>query len=323
MKFNHIVLGGTFDRLHAGHLNLIDRALSLSDTITIGITNDRFAKIKSSNVEPYDKRLAEIKKYITSKHKYKKINFIAINDVYGNTLEDTSIDGIVVSKETAKQATSINEKRRKLKMPIMEIIRVNLSKGVDNRIIRSSRIREGLIDRNGLPYISLFSKNKTLYMPDSLRNELRQPLGKLFPNEKSLPSIVKSGGVFKICIGDVVSKTLDENAMHPNISVIDLKTKRMIIEAKKNNTKKILNSHGTLRFRAVKALYKAILDMTSNRKFTKIVIKGEEDLLTLPAILLAPLGCMIFYGLADRGIVMIEVTENTKKFVKSIVSKFK
>ena len=53
-----------------------------------------------------------------------------------------------------------------------------------------------------------------------------------------------------------------------------------------------------------------------------IKVKGEEDLLALPAILLAPLHSIMLYGQMDMGIVMVEVTEEKKKEVMEILKKF-
>jgi len=42
-------------------------------------------------------------------------------------------------------------------------------------------------------------------------------------------------------------------------------------------------------------------------------VTGEEDLLALPAIVLAPLGSVVLYGQYDKGVVINEVTEELKK----------
>jgi uncharacterized protein (UPF0218 family) len=54
-----------------------------------------------------------------------------------------------------------------------------------------------------------------------------------------------------------------------------------------------------------------------------IVVAGEEDLLALPAILLAPLGAIVLYGQWDRGAILVKVNEEKKKEVLGIVEKFR
>ena len=53
-----------------------------------------------------------------------------------------------------------------------------------------------------------------------------------------------------------------------------------------------------------------------------MIVKGEEDLLALPAILFAPLNSVVLYGQIDLGVVMVEVTEEKKKGVEEILKKF-
>ena len=55
---------------------------------------------------------------------------------------------------------------------------------------------------------------------------------------------------------------------------------------------------------------------------SQIKIQGEEDLLALPAILLAPLGSVVIYGQKDLGVVVVEVTEEKKEEVKKIINLF-
>ena len=54
----------------------------------------------------------------------------------------------------------------------------------------------------------------------------------------------------------------------------------------------------------------------------KIVIKGEEDLLVLPASLLAPLGAVVVYGQADFGIILVKVDESIKEKIYGLIKQF-
>jgi len=53
----------------------------------------------------------------------------------------------------------------------------------------------------------------------------------------------------------------------------------------------------------------------------KIVVDGEEDLATLPAILYAPLGSAVVYGQPNEGSVLVEVTPEKKKHVMDLMNK--
>jgi uncharacterized protein (UPF0218 family) len=54
-----------------------------------------------------------------------------------------------------------------------------------------------------------------------------------------------------------------------------------------------------------------------------LVIQGEEDLLTLPAILLAPLNSFVFYGQYKTGMICVTVTEEKKNEIVGIIKKFR
>ena len=53
----------------------------------------------------------------------------------------------------------------------------------------------------------------------------------------------------------------------------------------------------------------------------KIVVDGEEDLATLPAIVYAPLGSAVVYGQPNEGSVAVVVTPERKEYAKSIMDK--
>ncbi|HDM88464.1 MAG TPA: DUF359 domain-containing protein, partial [Candidatus Bathyarchaeota archaeon] len=56
---------------------------------------------------------------------------------------------------------------------------------------------------------------------------------------------------------------------------------------------------------------------------TKVIVDGEEDLLTLVAVLSAPDGSIVIYGQPKRGVVVIEVNEKIKQRFHEIISEMK
>ncbi|NLB75740.1 MAG: DUF359 domain-containing protein, partial [Crenarchaeota archaeon] len=56
---------------------------------------------------------------------------------------------------------------------------------------------------------------------------------------------------------------------------------------------------------------------------THIVVNGEEDLLTLIAVLYAPQNSFIIYGQPDIGIVVVKATEMKKAEVKQFLNEMK
>jgi len=55
----------------------------------------------------------------------------------------------------------------------------------------------------------------------------------------------------------------------------------------------------------------------------KIIVNGEEDLATLPAILYAPVGSVVVYGQPNEGSVLVHVTSERKKHIEEFIKKMK
>ena len=51
----------------------------------------------------------------------------------------------------------------------------------------------------------------------------------------------------------------------------------------------------------------------------KIEVVGEEDLAVIPVIHFAPVGGIVIYGMPNKGVVMINVSEKDKEEVKKII----
>ena len=56
---------------------------------------------------------------------------------------------------------------------------------------------------------------------------------------------------------------------------------------------------------------------------TLVLVDGEEDLLALLAIALGPEEAIIIYGQPGRGVVLVEINENSKKAVRDIIKKMR
>ncbi|MBI4009555.1 pantetheine-phosphate adenylyltransferase [Candidatus Roizmanbacteria bacterium] len=82
------------------------------------------------------------------------------------------------------------------------------------------------------------------------------------------------------------------------------------------------NKASTINIAATERIKKSFNNFLKTQKKQLIVIKGEEDLLALPAILFAPLGSLVLYGQWNLGVVMVEVIEKKKKEIERILKKF-
>jgi len=121
-----------------------------------------------------------------------------------------------------------------------------------------------------------------------------------------------------ITVGDICTIKIFEQIREPNLAIVDLKTKRntlldpeqlKIMNKIGYNNIEVRNPAGTIS----KALWKAIESSLSEEKSSKITVKGEEDLAALAVISMAPEEAKVIYGMPDRGMVVVDVNQQSKK----------
>lgn len=323
-NFDNVVIGGTFDHFHKGHRKLIDKAYLVGKKVIIGITTEKMYKHKlySKLIEDYETRKKSVEAYLKSKNWLGKTKILEIENMYGSTLKDPSIKAIVVSKATSRNARDINDMRKKKGYDPMKIVLIDDVLANDGKLITSERIRAGEIDRRGEVYSNLFKSS--LSLPDQLREKLRFPLGNVCKNTKELVAVLKKNKpTMVLSVGDIVTAELKKAKMIPDIAIIDLKSRRINLEVTdKKRVKKYKNEAGTINFESASVVNKAIEKHLTGKKSQTIVIQGEEDLLTLPAVLLAPLGSIICYGHWELGAIAVPATEEIKDNIAQIIRLF-
>ena len=163
-------------------------------------------------------------------------------------------------------------------------------------------------------------------LTDLQRRELKSPLGLLIEGsfdktikelkkliEKEKPSMI-------ISVGDAVSESLTKKDVLPNVFIVDNKIMRKTITpilVKADETRYIKNPPGTLTEESLREVQEALKEEKKER--IKIVVDGEEDLLTLPSVLYAPENSLVIYGQPRRGIVVVKVTEQKRERVRQII----
>ncbi len=122
-----------------------------------------------------------------------------------------------------------------------------------------------------------------------------------------------------ITVGDVVTNTVLRMGMIPKVSVVDLKTKRenaiTIPQEKYDKVLKVRNPPGVIS-RDMWNLVEEAMRISGN---VLIVVEGEEDLASLPAIYFSPKGSIILYGIPDVGIALIESGEQIKSEIEKYI----
>ncbi len=168
-----------------------------------------------------------------------------------------------------------------------------------------------------------------LLLSDALRSQLKEPLGRLYKGngqecvkamEKELLSAKRIAA-----IGDMTAFYLLKASIVPDLLVVDNKTKRMpvsdhVIEKLNHESYKAIkvnNPAATL----TKELIDLIRESMHRDEHVKIVVEGEEDLATLPAILYAPLGSVVVYGQPNEGSVLVDVTQERKLHIEELMKR--
>lgn len=330
--FNHATVGGTFDRLHAGHMMLLSEAFRIAKHVTVAITSDNFPRNKHYEriIQSYADRVAEVSAFLQHNALSSRATIIRLDDAFGPAPRDATMDAIVVTRETYGTAKRINELRKNAHLAPLHIQVLSYVKGIDSRIIRSSRIRLGEVNRVGYPYATPFQKHITLSLPESLRSTLRYPLGTVVAGtdatrDETAAETVRKVQAMKaphiITVGDIVYESLGKAGLKPDVAIIDNRNNRKELHTSDHRASAKMNKAGTLMPGAIAMVKKAFRELGSSRNIT-ITIRGEEDLLALPAILFAPLDTLVIYGQYQKGIVIVKVTEEIKEAVRGMVEQF-
>jgi uncharacterized protein (UPF0218 family) len=160
-------------------------------------------------------------------------------------------------------------------------------------------------------YADMVDIRRSRRVPDDKREFFKEPFG--IPIEEN--DLQKINGKL-ITVGDVVSLTVVRNGIIPDIAIYDGMTERRemtgfasYVEDKGWIPVTVTNSAGTMTAELMDAVKNAL---TGSERIVIRVI-GEEDLATVPCILLSPMGTNIIYGWPGKGMMLITTDESIKK----------
>jgi len=149
--FREVAVGGTFDALHRGHKILLRTAFRAGDRVLIGLSRNGFVRRLRKNhaVDPYPKRKRALISFLKKEGLLERGRIIPLDDPYGPTINNSTIDVLVVSRFTKKMADRINSIRRRRGLKPLSVVSIRMVLAEDFEPISSSRIRAGEIDREG------------------------------------------------------------------------------------------------------------------------------------------------------------------------------
>lgn len=324
MKHRIVCVAGTFDGLHSGHETLLDAAFAHGDHVVIALTSDAFVERFKSPKIPTSPRIpissfAIRKKALTmwlaSRDLLTRAEIIALDTVVGPAAT-ADYDALIVTDQNRKNGEHINVLRAQNGKPPLALIDVPLVAAQDKKVISSTRVRKGEIDRFG-----------TLVMPDNMREELSQPLGNLLVHmDDQRASWGRNQGSVIISVGDHTAKTLLDAGVVVSFIIIDNMVNRKAytqlqpyLVKLRAPTRSVVSGPGYISHEAIAVIHAWAKDP---RKQIVLEISGEEDLLTLPAIAYAPVGSVLYYGQPGKGLVEVMITAEKKMYVHELLRKF-
>ena len=106
------LLGGTFDRFHAGHHHLISTCLQQSDKVQIWLTSDVMAKLKTPIVLDWETRKQDILDWAISEDVNDRVSIHLLENGVGPAPTSLEADSIGCTFETKPACEDINSSRK-------------------------------------------------------------------------------------------------------------------------------------------------------------------------------------------------------------------
>ena len=326
--YKHIVVGGTFDGIHGGHQRFLTEVFSQGAQVTIGLTSEVYIRRfkKDKGVTPYSRRYNALTSWLRKNHFAERAHIVPLDNKWGPAVLG-AFDAMGVTAHNKSVGLDINSVRKERGIPPLALIEVPLVDAEDLRPISSTRIRAGIIDREG-----------HLRMPDSLRPELQKPLGRILTGANVKCALQLNRDNIIVTVGDVTTQCAFLCGVRPALAIIDLHVERkpfQSLEAYKfpnhYTIVHVQSGPGYIARDAIEAIA-AWAGTIRERKRTVLVVNGEEDLLALPAILHAPIGSIVYYGQPKvaapafapiaEGLVEVVVTKEKKEEAASFLAQF-
>lgn len=160
-------------------------------------------------------------------------------------------------------------------------------------------------------------------LPEELRPVLAEPMGRVFSGEEAAGSGFRAlvdGAPMVVTVGDRVTETLGKMGRPPEVQVVDgveRRSRRKLPKVEYSRLIKVANPPGTLTLQAIDGMREAF----GGEKPVRVEVDGEEDLLAMVAITMAPISAIVFYGQPKVGVVAVKATATAKARSRALLAK--
>ncbi len=162
----------------------------------------------------------------------------------------------------------------------------------------------------------------TLRLPESLRENLKWPLGPVVQGADILPALGAASPV--VTVGDFCTLDLIARGRNPDVCLVDFKTKR-------NEDPELREAFARVHARVVRLRnpaatiaaesWNVLSEAFKSEERVRVEVQGEEDLLALVCIALAPETAAVLYGMPGQGVVVVRADPAAKSRVLDILKR--
>ncbi|CAE6970804.1 COAD [Symbiodinium sp. CCMP2592] len=127
-KFDYVVLGGTFDRLHVGHKVLLTVAAVMAEQgLAIGVSGPPLLREKAgaSILQDWGERAATVVDFLAVLRPNLQVRVEELSDAFGPALWP-EMGALVVSAETEAGGAAVNARRQEKNSPQLHVVAVPL-----------------------------------------------------------------------------------------------------------------------------------------------------------------------------------------------------
>jgi len=160
-----------------------------------------------------------------------------------------------------------------------------------------------------------------LKLPDSRREQFKNPLGVLLPESQADKAGIEQyleDDSYVITVGDRTTEKLIEFGIIPSLQIIDgieKREKRDSIKLEDTTELTVDNPPAEITDLAIDTIKKAF----SMDGSVRIMVSGEEDLLVLPVCVYAPENSIVMYGQPNEGLVIVKVTTDIRNKAQKLL----
>jgi hypothetical protein len=160
-----------------------------------------------------------------------------------------------------------------------------------------------------------------LKLPNSLRDQFKNPLGVLLPeniaDKKHILEFL-SDNSYIITVGDRTTEKMIDFDLIPSLQIIDGVEKRQKRELPKleNTTELTVDNPATeITSQSIDVIKQAFTLQSPVR----MVVNGEEDLLVIPVCIHAPDNAVVLYGQPNEGLVIVKITSEIRNKTQKLL----